>query len=273
MKVVLFCGGMGMRMRPLGESAGAGEDLPKPMVHLGGQRPLMWHVMRYYAHFGHKDFILCLGYRGEVIKNYFLNYSEALTNDFVLEGGGQKLQLLNNDIADWRITFVDTGLSSNVGERLRRVRKHLEGEEYFLANYSDGLSDLPHDVYQEKFIASGKTAGFVAVRPPLSNHVVDFSEDGSVLGIDPIRNGNVWINGGYFIFRNEIFDHMQPGEELVEAPFKRLIDQNKLFAYCYNGYWTCIDTFKEKQALDEMWARGNRPWEVWNAQRDFAAPC
>ena len=148
MKVVLFCGGQGMRLRPLSPAPlGLGDhdtsDLPKPMVPIGGQRPLMWHVMKYYAHFGHKDFILCLGYRGEVIKNYFLHYDEYRTNDFVMAQGGKSLDLLHNDIEDWRITFLDTGLHSNVGQRLKAVQAHLEGEEFFLANYSDGLSDLP----------------------------------------------------------------------------------------------------------------------------------
>ena len=138
MKVVLFCGGQGMRMREFSET------IPKPMVPIG-YRPIMWHLMRYYAHFGHKDFILCLGYRGDSIKEYFLNYKEWLSNDFVLSGGGADVQLLSSDIDDWRITFVDTGTHSNIGERLRAVRPHLEGEEIFLANYSDGLTDAPLD--------------------------------------------------------------------------------------------------------------------------------
>src|SRR5258706_5296962 len=135
MKVVLFCGGLGLRLRDVSE------EIPKPMVVVG-YRPILWHVMKYYAHFGHKDFILCLGYKSEVVKNYFLNYSEALSNDFVLSGGGRDLQLLGKDIEDWRITFVDTGTLSSIGQRLLAVRDHLAGEETFLANYSDGLSDL-----------------------------------------------------------------------------------------------------------------------------------
>jgi len=128
MKVVLFCGGMGMRMRPLDGGGGAGEDLPKPMVHVGGQRPLIWHVMKYYAHYGHKDFILCLGYRAEVIKNYFLTYNEYTTNDFIMRGGKKDIELVHSDIADWNISFVDTGLSSQVGERLYAVREHLKDD-------------------------------------------------------------------------------------------------------------------------------------------------
>ena len=134
MKVVLFCGGMGMRIRDA-------EDIPKPMVHIG-YRPILWHVMKYYAHYGHRDFILCLGHRADAVKNYFLNYNECASNDFVISGG-KNVELLNSDIHDWRITFADTGIHSNIGQRLKAVEKYLDGEEEFLANYSDGLTDLP----------------------------------------------------------------------------------------------------------------------------------
>ena len=134
MKVVLFCGGAGMRLR------GYADDVPKPMVHIGN-RPILWHLMKYYAHFGHKDFILCLGYKGNVIKDYFLNYDESVSNDFVWSNGGKHIQFLNRDIDDWTITFVETGTTSNIGQRLKAVEPHLSGEEIFLANYGDGLSD------------------------------------------------------------------------------------------------------------------------------------
>lgn len=272
MKVVLFCGGMGMRMRPLGGSGGGyGEDLPKPMVHVGGQRPLIWHVMKYYAHYGHKDFILCLGYRAEVIKNYFLTYNEYLTNDFVMRGGGSKIDLVHSDIADWNISFVDTGLSAKVGERLYAVRDYLKDDEMFLANYSDGLSDLPMGPYMDAFQKSGAVAGFAAVRPPQSSHVVRLNPDGAVTSIDPIGTSEVWINGGYFILRREIFDYMKKGEELVHEPFHRLIGEKKLYGHRYEGFWTCVDTFKEKQELDDMFAKGNTPWQVWKDQQQRIA--
>src|SRR6266851_6966431 len=144
MKVVLFCGGLGMRLREYSES------IPKPMVPIG-YRPLLWHVMKYYAHFGHRDFILCLGHKADTVKHYFLNYDECLSNNFVLSQGGKKLQLLNTDIHDWNITFVDTGITSNIGMRLRAVREHLRGEKMFLANYSDGVTDLPLAEYVDQF--------------------------------------------------------------------------------------------------------------------------
>ncbi len=150
MKVVLFCGGLGMRLRDYSES------IPKPMVPVG-YRPILWHVMRYYAHFGHKDFILCLGYRADVIKRYFLEYDETISNDFVISEGGKKVDLLASDIQDWKITFVDTGLNSNIGMRLKAVQPFLDGEEMFLANYSDGVSDLPLPRDDRFLRAAGRT--------------------------------------------------------------------------------------------------------------------
>ena len=157
MKVVLFCGGLGLRIRDA-------EDIPKPMVQIG-YRPILWHVMKYYAHFGHKDFILCLGYRADAVKNYFLNYNECVSNDFVLSGGGKKIQLFNSDIDDWKITFAETGINSNIGERLKAVEKYLDGEEEFLANYSDGVTDLPLNDQIEHFRRYGKVASFFGAVP------------------------------------------------------------------------------------------------------------
>src|SRR5215475_15518311 len=157
MKVVLFCGGLRMRLREYSD------QIPKPMIPIG-YRPILWHVMKYYAHYGHKDFILCLGYKADTVKNYFLNYNECTSNDFVLSQGGKNMMLFNSDIQDWRITFVDTGMASNIGQRLKAVERHLEGEETFLANYSDGLSDLPLSEYIAHFIDKGRIASFLCVR-------------------------------------------------------------------------------------------------------------
>ncbi len=179
MKVVLFCGGLGMRLREYSES------IPKPMVMVG-YRPILWQVMRYYAHYGHKDFILCLGYKGDIIKDYFLNYNEYISNDFVFTKGGRNLKLLNSDIDNWNITFVDTGLNANVGQRLRAVQPYLEGEDVFLANYSDGLTDLPLDIMIEHFYAKDKIASFMAYQSTQSFHVVRMNEDDSIASINPI---------------------------------------------------------------------------------------
>ena len=256
MKVVLFCGGLGMRIRDYSE------DVPKPMILLG-QRPILWHVMRYYAHYGHRDFILCLGYRGDMIKDYFLRYDECVSNDFVLSGGGKQVELLNSDISDWRITFVDTGLDANIGQRLMAVRDYVAGEEQFLANYSDGLTDLPLPDQVKHFQALQKIASFVCVRPNLSYHFVNLEDGGCVASIRDVRDSGLRINGGYFILKRQIFDYMQAGEELVVEPFQRLLRAGQLAAYPYDGFWMPMDTFKDKQRLDDMYRRRDTPWEVW----------
>jgi glucose-1-phosphate cytidylyltransferase len=257
MKVVLFCGGMGMRMREYSEA------VPKPMVPVG-YRPILWHVMKYYAHYGHKDFVLCLGYKADVIKNYFRNYDECVSNDFVLSGGGKKLELLNSDIDDWRITFVDTGLKANIGQRLKAVEKHVENDEVFLANYSDGLCDVNLEVLIETFLRSKRLACFVSVKPRASFHMISVDGEGVVKGIEHITKSGARINGGFFVFRREIFRYLKEGEELVEQPFRRLISEGQLLAHAHDGFWACMDTFKELQELEDLHGRGNPPWAVWN---------
>jgi glucose-1-phosphate cytidylyltransferase len=261
MKVVLFCGGLGMRIRDYAE------NVPKPMLPLG-YRPIIWHLMKYYAHFGHRDFVLCLGYRGDLIKNYFLNYEEGISNDFVLSEGGRKRELLTSDIEDWRITFVETGLSSNIGQRLLRVKHHVQNEEIFLANYSDGLSDIPLPEQIETFRQSGAVGCFLAMKPHLSYHFVSFDAQGRVEGFKDIIQSGLRVNGGFFIFRREIFDYIEEGEELVEQPFNRLVAERKLLAYNYDGFWVPMDTAKDKAKLDELYSSGRPPWFVWNGASD-----
>lgn len=256
MKVVLFCGGLGTRLKEYSET------IPKPMVDIG-YRPIIWHLMKYYAHFGHKDFILCLGYRGDYIKQYFLNYDECLSNDFTLGHGGQEIHLYNSDISDWTITFVDTGLNSNLGQRLQAVEKYLGDEEVFMANYSDGLSDLDLSAYLENFYRQDKIASFLSVRPSQSFHHVTYDEIGLVNSIGPINQGDFWINGGFFVFKKEIFEYIRSGEELVVEPFQRLIANQQLITYRNPGFWACMDTFKEKKLFDDMYSQGDRPWAVW----------
>jgi glucose-1-phosphate cytidylyltransferase len=259
MKVVLFCGGMGTRL------GGIQDNLPKPMVKIG-YRPILWHIMKYYAHYGHKDFILCLGYRGDVIKNYFLNYNECVSNDFVLSKGSRDPKLLNRDIDDWTITLADTGLNSNIGQRLLSVRKYLEGEDMFLANYADGLTDLHLPSLLAHFRDRGKIACFVAVKPRYSFHVVSLKNDDEVSEIKHLTQSGIWINGGFFVFRKEIFEHCEDGEELVEEPFQRLIEKGELISYKHDGFWASMDTFKDKQQLAELYQKGCAPWQVWNSK-------
>lgn len=256
MKVVLFCGGLGTRLREHSDT------IPKPLVNIG-YRPIIWHLMRYYAHFGHKDFVLCLGYRGDLIKEFFLNYNECLSNDFVLSNGGQDVQLLGSDIQDWRITFVDTGLHTNIGQRLYAVKRFVENEDMFLANYSDGLSDLPLDRYLAAVRERNAVGSFVGVRTAQSFHAVHTDSTGLVTNFGRVSESEFWVNGGFFALRGEIFRYIKEDEELVEQPFQRLIQEQQLFVYKYDGFWSSMDTFKDKITFDRMYARGEAPWEVW----------
>lgn len=256
MKVVLFCGGLGTRLREFFL------NVPKPMVNIG-YRPILWHVMKYYAHYGHKDFILCLGYKADAIKNYFLNYDECVSNDFTLLEGGKKIQLASSDIEDWKITFVDTGLNSNIGQRFKAVEEYLDGEEVFLANYSDGLTDLHLPDIIDDFYRQDKIASFLCVKPSQSFHLVSMQENGFVTDIQEVKQAGIRINGGFFVLKKDIFKYMESGEELVMEPFQRLIKLQELVAYKYDGFWGCMDTFKEQQQLDDMYCQGNAPWAVW----------
>jgi glucose-1-phosphate cytidylyltransferase len=263
MKVVLFCGGLGMRMRDGVSNA------PKPMAMIG-ERPLLWHVMRYYAYFGHKDFILCLGYGGSVVKDYFLNYDETRSNDFVLENGARDINLFSTDISDWRISFVDTGLHSSIGERLRRVRQFVQGEEMFLANYADVLTDAPLSDMVEQFQASDAVASLLAAPMQSSHHVVDVADDGRITRIVPVRELRQWENGGYFVLRPEIFDVLGVGEELVDDALGRLVPGKRVLAYPYKGFWTAADTVKDRALLEEMYHRAQCPWMLWDPERSGA---
>ena len=256
MKVVLFCGGLGTRLREHSDT------IPKPLVNIG-YRPILWHLMRYYAHFGHKDFILCLGYRGDMIRDYFLNYSEYLTNDFVMSEGGRKIEPMSTDIEDWRITFIDTGLHSNIGQRLLRVRHLVRGDDAFLANYADGLTDLPLNDHIAEFRARDLVASFIAVRTSQSFHNVHSDDDGIVNGFGQLSGSEFWINAGFFCFRHDIFDYIEEGDELVDKPFQRLIAEKQLWVNRYHGFWQQMDTFREKIIYDRMEARGDSPWMVW----------
>jgi glucose-1-phosphate cytidylyltransferase len=255
-KVVLFCGGLGTRLREHSDT------IPKPLVTIG-VRPIMWHLMRYYAHFGHTDFILCLGYRGDLIREYFLKYNECISNDFTLTLPQGKVEPHTSETKDWRITFVDTGLHANIGTRLTRVRRLLENEECFLANYSDCLSDIPLDKVIAEFKQQNVVATLSGVRNLQSFHTVHSSDSGHVTRIGRVHDSNLLVNGGYFVLRSDIFDYIQPGDELVEEPFARLIDKQLLGVYRHSGFWQSMDTLKDKITFDRMEAQGNCPWMLW----------
>ena len=256
MKVVLFCGGQGLRLQE------ASPRVPKPLITVGDQ-PILLHLMRYYAHFGHREFILCLGHRAAAFKEYFLHYNEALSNDFVLSDGGRRVEVLDREMDSWRITFADTGRSSNIGERLRAVRKYLAGEEYFLANYGDQLSDAPLPEVVDRVVSAGKVAGMLCVKPTYSTHMLTMGDGGLVRSVDAMNNGSVWINGGFFTFRHDVFEYMRTGEELVEEPFARLIAAQQLVGHRYEGFWAPMDTLKDRQTLELLAETPRPPWAVW----------
>ena len=250
-----------MRLREYSES------IPKPMVTIG-YRPILWHIMKYYAHFGHKEFILCLGWKADFIKKYFLEYDECISNDFVLSSGGSSVDLLSSDIHDWKITFCDTGATSNIGQRLKAVEKHLGDDERFLANYTDGLSNVHLGDMVDFHESNDAIATFLSVKPSQSFHTVASRPDGVVEAISAVHDTDVRINAGYFVLQREIFDYMRDGEELVCEPFNRLIAENRLYSCAFDGFFGCMDTFKEKQTLDDMYSRGETPWELWRTPAD-----
>ena len=253
MKVVLFCGGLGTRIREYSEA------VPKPMIPIGHQ-PILWHVMNYYSQYGHKDFVLCLGYKANTVKDFFLNYKQQTYGDVIVEG--DKVQMLGPREEDWRIAMIDTGVWRNIGSRLWAVRDHVKDEEIFLANYSDGLSNVNLDDMIAKFRASDHIACFLAVHPPVTYHIADIAGDGRVREFITSDNSEIWINGGFFLLKPAIFDYMSDGEELVVEPFARLIEENKLMAYKHEGFWRSMDTLRDRQVLEDMIEKGDMPWRV-----------
>jgi glucose-1-phosphate cytidylyltransferase len=264
MKVVLFCGGLGTRIREYSEA------IPKPMVPIGHQ-PILWHVMQYYSQYGHRDFVLCLGYKANVIKDYFLNYRSTASSDIVISDFGKNIEILGDHPPDWRVSLVDTGAWRNIGQRLLAVRHLVKDEEMFFANYSDGLTDAPLPDMVRRFRESRKLGCFVAVHPPINFHLIEFDDQGCVQRIRSSQRSEIWINGGYFIFRTEIFDFIKDGEELVEEPFNRLIEGGHLMVYQYEGFWRAMDTLRDRQLLEDMVERGETPWRLESRDRGSAA--
>ncbi len=265
LKVVLFCGGLGTRLREYSNT------MPKPMIAIGGE-PILWHLMKYYAYFGHKEFILCLGYRGDVIEQHFVTHAVPRAGE--LRGGARDrtFSIRGEAIGEWKVTLVDTGLDSKVGERLKSVEPYLESDAIFLANYSDALSDLALPQYLEHFRRQGAVASFACVRPSQTFHTVSLGDGGCVRDIRPASESGLWINGGFFAFKREIFDYVGAGEDLVDEPFRRLIDRGQLIGYRHDGFWACMDTLKDKQAFDDMHSRGEVPWEVWRSAQESTPP-
>jgi glucose-1-phosphate cytidylyltransferase len=212
--------------------------------------------MRYYAHYGHTDFVLCLGHRAFVIEEYVR----------------RELLFRKPDTGDrWKITFVDTGETATIAERLLAVREYVAGEERFLANYGDNLTDAPLPAIVSNMVEQNKVATFLCVRPNYTFNVVTTAADGLVDGIYDVAQTAIWINGGYFVFSQAIFDYIRPGDELVDEPFRRLIADGQLLAYPYEGFWAPMDTLKDRQRLEALVDASAGPWSVWDDTRMRAA--
>jgi glucose-1-phosphate cytidylyltransferase len=254
-KVVIFCGGLGVRM---GEET---QRIPKPMIRIGN-RPILWHIMSWYAAWGHRDFVLCLGHKGEAIKEYFLQYNEMLFNDFVLESDGETTHTehLSRDGGGWRITFADTGVNATIGERLKAVEPYLGDDEEFLATYGDGLTDAPLADLIDTFHRRGKQAMMLSVRPEYHAHIIRTDASGAVVGVEEMTQSSVRINAGFFVFKREVIDLIGPGEDLVVEAFARLIERGELHAYTYDGFFGPMDTIKDRQRLETMHESGRAPW-------------
>jgi glucose-1-phosphate cytidylyltransferase len=265
MKVVLFCGGLGTRIREYSE------NIPKPLVPIG-HHPVLWHVMQYYSQYGHQDFILCLGYKANVIREYFIEGRSSAYGDCIVSDFGRKVEMLGEAPPNWRVALVDTGVWRNIGERLIAVKHLLGDDDVFLANYSDGLTDAPLPDMIEAFRHSGKVGCFIAIHPHFTFHLAELDDDGSVHRFRSSAQSDIWINGGYFIFRKEIFNYIRDGEELVLEPFNRLIAEKQLLAYRHEGFWRAMDTLRDRQVLEEMVERGEMPWRPRNHQRPPKTP-
>jgi len=240
------------------------DPTPKPLVRIGN-RPILWHIMRYYAHYGHNDFILCLGWQAETIREYFRTFKNRTKIDTnAISASRRTADDLQIDVDDWNITFVETGIDASIGQRLRAVEPLLRDENAFLANYADGLSDLYLPDLIDYFHHTQSIGAFLSVRPHNNSfHAVESGPTGRVTSIRPIIDRDIWMNGGFFVFAPNIFDYIEQNDELVEKPFERLIAEDQLRTLKYDGFWACMDTFKEKQILEDFASQGPAPWEVW----------
>lgn len=255
MKVVILCGGKGTRL------AGETEFKPKPLVKIGDM-PILWHIMKIYAFYQFSDFILCLGYRGEMIKEFFVNMP-WMSNDFTLELSSSKKTILRAyPIEDWRITFIDTGLETNTGGRIKLIEQYIE-DDLFMATYGDGVSDIDIKRLLAFHKEKGKIATLTAIHPSSQFGIIE-EKDGIAASFKekPMLEG--LINGGFFVFNKKIFNYLTKDSVLEEEPLRELAKDRELAVYTHPGFWMCMDTAKQAQMLNDMWNKGNRPWKIWN---------
>ncbi|MBO6948171.1 MAG: glucose-1-phosphate cytidylyltransferase [Rhodospirillales bacterium] len=260
MKVVILCGGQGTRIRDVAE------DLPKPMIPIG-ERPILWHIMKNYAASGFNEFVLCLGYRGHVIKDFFINY-DMLTHDFQLTlGRPDSLKVHNTDAReDWQVTLAETGLNAMTGDRVRKIKKYIGDDETFMLTYGDGLSDIDIPELVRFHESHGKVATVTGVRPPGRFGELECDADSMVVEFNekPQATGGR-ISGGFFVLNRKIFDYLPDEDGLVfeEQPLRGLVRDNQLMVHQHNGFWQCMDTYRDYKLLTSLWDGGNAPWRNW----------
>lgn len=258
MKVVILCGGQGTRLRE------ETEYRPKPLVMVG-DRPILWHVMKLYSHYGFNEFVLCLGYKGDMIKNYFLNYDE-LAHDFTLHLGSGKKEIShhNNSTPNWKITFADTGQSCETGSRLARIQKYIGDDEEFMLTYGDAVADVNiSDLYRYHH-EKGKAVTVTGIQPPNPFGVIE-ARDGVVTTFTEKPQSQDWANGGFFVCKREVFNYLSPDGTIVfeQGPLRQIASQGQLAIYQHNKFWHCVDTFKHLEGLNAYYNKGQRPWMVW----------
>ncbi|MCK4341781.1 MAG: glucose-1-phosphate cytidylyltransferase [Phycisphaerae bacterium] len=257
MKVVILCGGLGTRLRE------ETEFRPKPLAEIGG-RPILWHIMKLYAHYHHHDFVLCLGYRGHMIKEYFLNY-EAMNNDFTICLGDKQKTTYHgkNDERDFSVTLADTGPETMTGGRIRRIQRYID-DDTFMVTYGDGVADLDLAKLAEFHRGHGKIATLTTTRPRSGFGVLDLDHGGRVRRFQEKPILDNWVNVGFLVFNRRIFDYLDGDACVLERePLQRLAKEQQLMAYRHEGFFFCMDTYREYQALNKMWDSGRAPWKVW----------
>lgn len=256
MKVVLLAGGFGTRLSE------ATNLIPKPMVEIGG-KPILWHIMKYYNHFGFNEFIICCGYKQYVIKEYFANYFMH-NSDITVDLSNNSLEVLDNHSENWKVTMVDTGLNTMTGGRINRVKRYV-GNEPFLLNYGDGLSDVNILDTIEAHKKSGKVLSMMAYQPSGKLGVLEIDDDNTVLSFkEKPDQGGTWINAGFFVCEPELFDYLGDDTEMFERqPMERIMAAKQLHAYKHIGFWKAMDTLNDNKEFNKLWDAGNAPWKKW----------
>ncbi|MFH1786620.1 MAG: glucose-1-phosphate cytidylyltransferase [archaeon] len=253
LQAVILCGGKGTRLRE------ETEYKPKPMVPIGGM-PILWHIMKTYSNYGVRRFVLCLGYKGEMIKEYFMNFG-WMSNDFSLKTQSKMEYVTHKDLEDWEIVFADTGIETPTGGRIKKIEKHIDGDNFF-ATYGDGVSNINITTLRDHHVKMGKIGTLTAVHPTSQFGVVEL-ENGLVKSFKQKPRLEGIINGGFFAFKTDFFDYVKEESVLEEDPLLSLVKKRQLAAYHHTDFWHCMDTFKDVTALNQMWDSGNRPWVVW----------